>query len=83
VKFPVMSGFIGWRGGTFMLAPLPDDHPVVKAHPHLFKDGPAVKAGPAVEPVAERPKRGRPRKVMPAWPAVEPVVEDPAGVDKG
>lgn len=51
MKYPKMNGYVGFRGDSVLLAPVPDDHPIVAAFPDLFTDTPP----PGVEP--EKPKR--------------------------
>jgi hypothetical protein len=77
MRHPRISGFIGWRGENFQLRPLPDDHPVVLAHPDLFKP---VEPDPAAKAAAVKPRRGRPRKTATVKP-VEPVVVEPEPVE--
>lgn len=66
MKYPRRPGFIGFNGDNVLLKPegLPDDHPVVLAHPDMFTDTPP----PGIEP----PKRKRvPRLKKAETPTVE------------
>jgi hypothetical protein len=55
MKYPKIAGFVGFEGDSVWLATgLPDDHPVVRAYPHLFTSTPPA----GIEP--EPPRRGRP-----------------------
>jgi hypothetical protein len=58
MKYPKIAGFVGFEGDSVWLATgLPDDHPVVRAYPHLFTSTPPAGIEPEPPP---QPKRGRP-----------------------
>jgi hypothetical protein len=70
MKYPKINGFVGFRGDSVPLEPVPDDHPIVAAFPDLFTDTPP----PGVEP--EKPKRRTLKKAVDT-PTEKPV-ENPA-----
>lgn len=63
MKYPKMNGFVGFRGDSVPLEPVPDDHPIVAAFPDLFTD--------TLPPGVEKPKR-RTLKKADAAPVEKP-----------
>jgi hypothetical protein len=66
MKYPKFSGFVGYKGDSVWLTPLPDDHPMVRDLPDVFKADPAQEVEKAT-PARRRPGRSA-RKAQPPEP---------------